>query len=561
MSEEPERTLEELAAAILSGAVRLAAATAAWLRLVGEFDARGGWQWVGVKSCAHWLSWQCGLGPGAAREHVRVARALRDLPLIEAAFADGRLTYSKVRAITRVAEPVSQEMLIEFAIESTASQLERVVRQWRRADGEDEAELAYRRRFSYSYDEAGMLVLRARMTPEEGAPLIAAIESLAERAARRERAAAKRARGKHAAAEARGEQVDRAMVERCDENAEWHYGKERTAERRCVALASLAQGAVDRDRRAGDPPRREVVVHVDADVIADDAAAGRAYIEGGPSLTPVQARRMLCESTVVVMLEKDREVLAVGRTKRRATKAQRRALLRRDGGCIRPGCPENRIERLHAHHMRHWLYGGRTDLDNMVLLCDVDHGLVHDEDYVMSRRGGRLIVTTPDGRRIWGSADAVFTEGLAGLESLESQPEVAAEEPRFAGVAPLDQSIGRRPDTTPCPRRAAAPAPGHPDRAASRPGGTDRPGNRRPGRATRRRASRRGARGLYGPMAQRPPAAPIGATLFPAGEPPLPDAPRVNGERMDLRYVVSVLLGNRNVLRRAAAEAGVALLE
>jgi hypothetical protein len=144
MSEQSERPVAELAAAILSGAVRLAAATAAWLRLVAEFDEREGWAMPGVKSCAHWLAWQCGLGPGAAREHVRVARALRGLPLIEAAFAEGRLSYSKVRAITRVAEPGTQPMLIEFATEATASQTERVVRQWRRADGVDEAELAFR---------------------------------------------------------------------------------------------------------------------------------------------------------------------------------------------------------------------------------------------------------------------------------------------------------------------------------------------------------------------------------------------------------------------------------
>ena len=117
------------------------------------------------------------------------------------------------------------------------------------------------------------------------------------------------------------------------------------------------------------------------------------------------------------MLEKGREPLAVGRRKRLATRAQRRALLRRDGGCARPGCPESRIERLHAHHMRHWLFGGRTDLSNLVLLCDRDHGVVHDLDLVMNRREGVLVVTTPDGRRVWGSADAAFADGLAGLDS------------------------------------------------------------------------------------------------------------------------------------------------
>jgi hypothetical protein len=307
-------------------------------------------------------------------------------------------------------------------------------------------------------------------------------------------------------------------------------------------------------------------------VLADDAAAGRAYLEGGPALSPAQARRMLCESTVVVMLERGREVLAVGRKKRLATKAQRRALLRRDGGCARPGCPENRLERLHAHHMRHWLFGGRTDLTNLVLLCDADHGLVHDLDLVMTRRDGRLVVTAPDGRRVWGTADTAFTEGVAGLEA-----PIAADDDRFAGVHPIDEAIGRRPDAVgpadtagrsdtarradlvrPAGSRAAAipagAAPPARPRGTTRPGGTGRPGTRRRGPAT---TTPRGVRrGRNEPRRQRS-AVPIGATLFPAGEPPLPEAFHVNGERMDLRYVVSVLLGNRDLIRRTAAEAGV----
>src|SRR3712207_4858674 len=100
-----QRPLDELAREITAGAVRLASATAAWLRLVAEFDEREGWGGVGVLSCAHWLAWQCALSPGAAREHVRVARALTALPVTAAAFAAGRLSFSKVRALTRVADP------------------------------------------------------------------------------------------------------------------------------------------------------------------------------------------------------------------------------------------------------------------------------------------------------------------------------------------------------------------------------------------------------------------------------------------------------------------------
>ncbi|TFV65136.1 UNVERIFIED_ORG: HNH endonuclease [Bacillus sp. AZ43] len=477
--------LPELAAAITAGAVRLAAATASWLRLIAEFDERGGWHGHGILTCGHWLSWQCGLSPGAAREHVRVARALGALPLIEAAFADGRLSYSKVRALTRIAEPDSEAALLELALELTASQVERTVRQWRRAESANAGDrpLEDRHSFEHWWDETGTLTVKIRMGTEDGAAFLAAVDSVAERTARRERAAAARAGGSAEGGERPG----------------------RLARRRLAALSTLAEAAAEADRRPGDPPRREVVVHVDAQVLADDATAGRAYLEGGPALNPAQARRMLCEATVVTMLERDREPLAVGRRRRRATRPQKMALLRRDGGCARPGCLETRVERLHVHHMRHWLFGGSTDLSNLVLLCDRDHGLVHDQGLVMARVRGRMVVTAPDGRRVWGPPDAAFAGGLDALGAVDPED--------FPGVHPIDTVPGRRPG--------------------------------------RRRSART-------PSLHRPvPCEAVGRVLFPAGEPPLADAMPANGERMDVRYVVDVLMGNRDLVRRLAAEAGV----
>ncbi|SNR38213.1 HNH endonuclease signature motif containing protein [Blastococcus mobilis] len=545
-------SLPDLAAAITAGAVRIAAATAAWLRLIAEFDEREGWHGYGIASCAHWLSWQCGLSPGAAREHVRVARALGGLPLIEAAFANGRLSYSKVRALTRIAEPDSEAALLELAVELTASQVERTVRQWRRAEGANAGEPPPegRQSFEHWWDESGMLTVQVRMPPEAGAGFMAAIDSLAEREARRERAQANRDdRGKAGPGTAPGSPV-----------------RDNMSARRLTALTRLAEVAVDSDRRPGDPPRREVVVHVDAAVLADDGAAGRAYLEGGPALPPALTRRMLCEASVVAMLEQDREPLAVGRRKRRATRAQRMALLRRDGGCARPGCPEGRIERLHAHHLQHWLFGGRTDLTNLVLLCDRDHGLVHELDLVMSRAGGRLVVTTPDGRRVWGTADAGFTGALAGLDATS-----AADQDAFAGVHPIDTVVGRRPHAQaivlePAERQPAErclPATGDRRRRGARPART--PAGPAPGGRTatsphlsRHRSHRKGTR-HPGSSTPRPPItrtdAAIAATLFPTGEPALPDAMPAGGERMDVRHVVGVLMGNRDLVRRLAAEA------
>ncbi len=485
----PEKSLPDLAGEITAGAVRLAAATAAWLRLVAEFDRRDGWIAHGIASCAHWLAWQCGMSPATAREHLRVARALTELPLLSVAFAEGRLSYSKVRAVTRVAEPAGEQLLLEMAVEMTASQLERVVRAWRRSDRVDEGVVAEKRQFQHWWDDDGMLVVRMRLGPEEGADFLAAVESRAEAGARHDRAEAKRAAP--AGAPPAAQAPDAGGTGEAAEREQIACARERTSARRCAAVAALARAGHGVDRRPGDPPLREVVVHVDAAVLADDAAAGQAHLEGGPALHPAQVRRMLCGATVVTMLERDREVLGVGRTRRLATRAQRRALLRRDGGCARPGCAETRIERLHAHHMRHWLFGGGTDIDNLVLLCDVDHGLVHDQDLVMSRRNGRLVVLAPDGRRVWGAGDAAFVGGVAGLPGAGESVDDA-----FVGVQPIDELAVR---------------------------------GRLDGELTR--------------------------LLFPDGAPVLPEAMHVNGERMDLDHVVWVLLHQRDLQRRLAAEA------
>ena len=222
------RSLSDLAREIASGAVRLSAATAAWVRLVGEFDAREGFAGWGFRSCAEWLAWQCGLTPGPAREHVRVARALRRLPVLAAAFAGGRLSYSKVRALTRVAEPATEDYLLEFGLEATASQVERTVRQWRRADAPDEESTAARQDISWWWDDDGMLVLKARLSAEDGSALVTAIESLAERDARRDRAAAKKT-----------DQQPAGEDDRCDEDDAVAASRERTTARRCAALATL----------------------------------------------------------------------------------------------------------------------------------------------------------------------------------------------------------------------------------------------------------------------------------------------------------------------------------
>ena len=170
--------------AIAELASRIQAATYELLVMIREFDEHGGWG-QGFTSCAHWLNWRTGLALGAAREKVRVARALGELPLLSAAMGRGALSYSIVRALTRVATPETEERLLDFARCATAAHVERLVRAWRRVDRIAEAEDDRRRHASRHLDtwvdEDGMVVLRGRLSPEVGAVVQRALEAAVHR--------------------------------------------------------------------------------------------------------------------------------------------------------------------------------------------------------------------------------------------------------------------------------------------------------------------------------------------------------------------------------------------
>jgi len=119
-------------------------ATHRMLTCIREFDAAEGWHRQGAQSCAHWLTWRIGLNPGAAREKVRVARALGGLPALDRVFAEGRLSYAQVRAVTRIATPENEERVVDIAVASTGAQLERICRGFRKATQADEAHAAER---------------------------------------------------------------------------------------------------------------------------------------------------------------------------------------------------------------------------------------------------------------------------------------------------------------------------------------------------------------------------------------------------------------------------------
>jgi len=194
-------SLPDLESELLGLAGHIAAAECRFLQLLAEFDDRDGWAGDGIRSCAHWLTWRAGMSRRTAVEHLRVAHALPNLPLISEAFAAGQLSYSKVRAITRVvgsctatltriaaeiaagqsewryttvADPETAErVLLSLALCGTASHVETIVRAVRRRHTPPEDNAA-RRSLTWHWDDDGSLILRARLTPDAGAELIAA---------------------------------------------------------------------------------------------------------------------------------------------------------------------------------------------------------------------------------------------------------------------------------------------------------------------------------------------------------------------------------------------------
>jgi Domain of unknown function (DUF222) len=171
--------LERLEAQLCEVAGHLAAATCRFLILLAEFDERRGWASWEMSSCAAWLSWKCQMSSGTAREHVRVARALRELPVIRAEFAAARLSYAKVRALTRIATPATEAGLAEIAGPMTGNQLERFARAHRQCSRADDAAARVRRRLTWRFEEDGSLAGSFRLPPLAGAVLLRALRAAA----------------------------------------------------------------------------------------------------------------------------------------------------------------------------------------------------------------------------------------------------------------------------------------------------------------------------------------------------------------------------------------------
>jgi len=332
----------ELGERIAEHASHIDAATHRLLSDIRAFDRAGGWAHQGMRSCADWVAWRLNWDGNTAREHVRVARALEQLPRIDAMFARGALSYSKVRAMTRVATAENEELLLVDAQYSTGAQLELICRKYamvRRIAAPTPDDDEYRRRITRRELDDGMVRIQATLHPEEAELVWAALTRIA-----RERNAADGAFSR----------ID-ALIE---------------------LVQQMTRG------RSPDRTPTDIVVTVAAEALAEttvEPLAAAATAEGA-CLSTQTARRLACDAGVVTIVEDAKgNCLSVGRKTRSIPASMKRALLRRDKMCRFPGCSNHVF--VDGHHIEHWANGGETRLSNLVLVCSLHHRYVHEYGY------------------------------------------------------------------------------------------------------------------------------------------------------------------------------------
>jgi hypothetical protein len=361
----------------------------------------------------------------AAREKVRVAHALAELPKINERFANGALSYSKVRAMTRIADESNENYLLMIAKHGTAHHVEKLVSKYRTAkrlqDNKTAVEQHKHRELTHYYDHDGCLVIKARLPAEQGALIVKALEMAMDAAfadtpnptpvgatPRREpnvTAVTSEATTPVGAASRRETNVhpEGTLTAVTSED------HEPIAARRADALAEIAETYMNNNESSGSTADRyQVIVHVHPEgaLTAETSEATKfvgaasrretnvtavtPHIEDGPGVTPETSKRIGCDSSLVTIKEdKNGEPLSIGRRTRTIPPPMRRALRIRDKGCRFPGCTNTRF--VDGHHIQHWADGGETSLDNLVLLCRRHHHLVHEGGFACGKSLNREI--------------------------------------------------------------------------------------------------------------------------------------------------------------------------
>lgn len=386
-------SLGDLANEITLLAAQINAATYCFLKMLAEFDNREGWRQCCMSSCCHWLNWKCAMTYTTAREKLRVAHCLERLPLVNKEFEAGKLSYSKVRAITRVATDENEHVLVKVAMENTASHLDKLVRRYQKVDAQqnpiEQIDEHENRKLEYYQDSEGMWVIKGRLQQVEGGLLIKALEEIV------------RQQNKNASAEAQEKLV-----------------KSTSGQNRADALSAMAEhfiatAKVD-DENGGLQPlagheRCQVVLHLSAQTLKAEHQHNHnchhnaTHHLDGQWISAKNAKRFSSDASLYTVLEdKYGNVLNLGRKVRTVTTALKRALNIRDKTCRFPGCCANKY--VDFHHIQHWSEGGHTEPDNLIKLCRFHHDLLHKDYYTISSQQhcehNKWIFKTADGEVI-----------------------------------------------------------------------------------------------------------------------------------------------------------------
>ena len=393
----PEKN-EDLGAEITRLAGHINAAQYRFLKLLAALIERKAWGGdSGMKTPAHWLNYYCGIDLGAAREKVRVAKSLESLPLIDAAFSTGAISYSKVRAMTRTATPANEDYYLHIAKNGTASHVEILVRKHQRAERlnqgcQDKAQHDARE-FSWFYDDDGMLVFRGKLPAEDGAVFLKAMEAMLEtlrvenlqqvqvEPEQRETDAEDKTLSRKGSEAAPDDQSHGQCGNYTDEQlqnplAQSQFTDQTATSQQSQQIASIdvsaetsvtdnaGEMAVDTctQKRAdalvlmsehllatldrGPVPlpggeKYQIMLHINANSQQGTEHA-QCQLDNGACLTPLSSetmRRLVCDASLVTALEDAAgNVLNIGRKTRTVPPAIRRALNIRDRGCRAPGC-------------------------------------------------------------------------------------------------------------------------------------------------------------------------------------------------------------------------------
>ncbi len=375
--------MELLGEQLAAHAAHLDAAMHRFLVDLRAFDDDQGWALQSAQSCAHWLAWRLGMDRGTAREHLRVARRLAELPLVDDALRRGAISYSKVRAITRVAVPATEAVLLGMAESMTANQLETTCRKLRMTQLQpaDPNESTERRFLSRRDRDDGMTQIITVLRPDEAARLFSVLDAIAAERTREQQGRAVSAEMRSRSEGTRGQEADNDVSAETRSRSDREEPTRKIRGRRfdrCDALMEM----VERQARGAQPERLalDLVVTVSAAALAGDPTAplDRAGASADGTCLPLSTiRRLACDTGVVIVAEDEPGTpLSVGRKHRTVSGRLKRALSRRDPHCQFPGCANSVF--MEAHHIEHWIDGGTTDLRNLINLCSHHHVFLHD---------------------------------------------------------------------------------------------------------------------------------------------------------------------------------------